>query len=233
MLKPLFFLTLLLETLSLTARAATAASWPSNFVQNISVQFRVVIPGVTASNGLSATVNKLSIDTKQTIQAIGLATTNTFSSEAQLVGVERIYYYYTNIVVTTNKGKVMTNNYVYGSPGYPAFQIRDGKKVVDVTKFITFTTLSTSYPTSFIKNPQGGYPSYKSYSIQSIAISNAFLTLSGQAFVETDVVNVTVAPGVVVWATDDYWTSFTGTAASSEGSGVLQGVLTGTYLRLE
>jgi hypothetical protein len=233
MMKKLFALIALLETLSVTARAATATSWPTNFVQNISVQFLVVIPGATAANGLSGTVDKLTIGTKETIQAIGLATTNSFSGKAQLVGVEPLYYF-TNMVVTTNKGKALTNNYVYGFPGNPAFQIRDGNKVVDVTKFITFATLSSNTTlASFVMNRQGGYPSYKSYSIQSIAISSAVLTLSGQAFVETDLVNITVEPGVVVWATDDYWTSFTGVATSSKGNGVLQGVLTGTYLRLE
>jgi len=232
MMKKLFVLIALLEMLSVTAHAA-AAPLPTNFVQNIRVQFLVVIPGAKAANGLSGTVNKLTIGTQATIQAIGLATTNIFSDKAQLVGVEPLYYF-TNMVVTTNQGKVLTNKYVYGFPGNPAFQIRDENKVVDVTKFIAFTTLSTNTtPASFVMNRQGGYASYKSYSIQSIAISNAFLTLSGQAFVETDLVNITVEPGVVVWATDDYWTSFSGVAASSEGNGVLQGVLTGTYLRLE
>jgi len=233
MMKKLFALIALLGTLSVTARAATATSRPTNFVQNISVQFLVVIPGATASNGLSGTVSQRSIGTKQTIEAIGLATTNSFSGNAQLLGVAPLYYF-TNMVVTTNKGKAVTNNYVYGFPGNPAFEIRDGNKIVDVTKFITFTTLSSNTTlANFVMNRQGGYPVYKSYRIQSLAISSAVLTLFGQAFVETSLVNITVKPGVVVWATDDYWSSFTGVATSSEGNGILQGVLTGTSLGLE
>ena len=92
MLKPLFFLTLLLETLCLGAgpgrdRGVLALEFCPEHQRAISGGH----PQRDSLQWLSATVNKLSIDTKQTIQAIGLATTNTFSSEAQLVGVERIY----------------------------------------------------------------------------------------------------------------------------------------------
>jgi hypothetical protein len=228
MIKRLFAFFALVEVLSLTASAAAPTALPTNFIQNISLQFFVVVPGKTAANGLSGTVSNLTISTKEAILAIGLATTNSFSAKAQLLGVAPLYYY-TNVVVTTNKGKAITNNYVYGFPGNPAFQVRDGTKIVDVSRFITFNTLSSNtFLSSFTMNRQGGYPSYKTYSIQSIAISSAFLTLSGQGFVETSLVNINVKPGVVVWGTDDNWTSFTGVANTIVADGILYGVLTGT-----
>jgi hypothetical protein len=236
MMKMLSVLLLLLGALSLTTQAATSSAatpLPTNFIQSISLQLSVVAPGKMATNGSSSTVSNLTISTKEAIQAIGQATTNSFSAQAQLLVVAPIAYY-TNSVVTTNNGKAITNSYVYGYIGNPAFQIRDGTKVVDVSQFITFTTLnSNTYIASYNVNRQGGYTSYKTYRVRSIAVSNTALAFSGQGFVESPSVFITVKPGVLVYGYDDNWTSFTGVAANGVLNGILQGTINATYLKLE
>ena len=236
MIKILSSLLVLLEAFSLTCQAATAspsAPLPTNFVQTISLQLFAVAPGKVSADQLSGTVSNLSINTKEAIQAIGQATTNSFSANAQLLVVAPIGYY-TNAVVATNNGKASTNTYIYGYIGTPAFQIRDGTKVLDVSQFITLNTLnSNTYIASYNQNRQGGYTAYESYRVRSITVANTALAFSGQGFVESPLVNITVRPGVVVFGYDDNWTSFTGVAASGLVNGVLQGTIKATYLRLE
>ena len=83
MIKKISALLLLLEAFRLTAQAATpsTSSLPTNFIQSISLQLVAVTPGKsTASSG---TVSNLTITTKEAIKAIGQATANRFSEQAQ------------------------------------------------------------------------------------------------------------------------------------------------------
>ncbi len=221
----------LLGVLCATANASTAL--PENFVQKITLQMSFVGPGKTASNDLSATVTSKTITTAEVIDSIGEVTTNKFSSSAQLLAITPITYY-TNPVVTVSKGKSVTNLYVFGYLGNPAFEIRDGAKVVDVTDFITVTTVNSStYIASYAKTTTGNYTSFKSYRVRTISVSNTALAFTGQGFVESPLVSVTVKPGIVVLGADDDWTSFTGVAGNPLFNGIIQGTLSATYERLE
>jgi hypothetical protein len=217
--------------LCVTANASTAL--PANFVQKITLNLSFVGPGKTASNELSATVTSMTITTAEVIDSIGEATTNKFSSAAQLLVITPITYY-TNPVVTVSKGKSVTNLYVYGYLGNPSFEIQDGAKVVDVTEFITVNTLNSStYISSYVETATGNYTSYESYRVRTISVANTGLAFSGQGFVESPLVSVTVKPGVVVFGVDDNWTSFTGVAGNALFNGILQGTISATYERLE
>jgi hypothetical protein len=231
MIKKLFAPFVLLGALSVTANAGMPL--PATFIQNITLQLSVVAPGKTAASLSSATVSNLTINTMNAIEAIGEATTNKFSATAQLLAVAPIVYY-TNPVVTVSHGKSITNLYVYGYPGNPAFQIKDGTKVVDVSGFINVTTLNSStYIASYALNSTGGYTSFKNYRVRSISITNSALAFSGQGFVETPLVNVPVKPGVVVVGWNDDWTSVTGVASNGQVNGILQGVISATFERLQ
>ncbi len=206
---------------------------PTTFIQRITLDLSVVAPGKTATNGSSATVSNLTINTLDAIEAIGEALSNRFPATAQLVAVAPISYF-TNPVVTMSRGKSVTNLYVYGYPGNPAFQVRDGTNVVDVSEFINVTTAnSNTYIASYALNKTGGYTSFRSYRVRTISITNSALAFSGQGFVETPLVNVTVKPGVVVVGWNDDWTSVTGVASNGEVNGILQGTISATYERLE
>jgi hypothetical protein len=203
-----------------------------NFIQNISMQLSAVGNGSTSANGNSATIATLTVTTKQAIEGIGIATSNTFSANAQLLAVAPIYYA-TNMIVTTNNGKRITNSYVFGYPGNPAFQVRDGTRIVDVTPYITFSTLNNNYIGSYTMTPTGGYSAYKQYRVRTMTVSATGVGFSGQGFDESPAVIITVQPGVVILGYDDNWSSFTGVANEGSTAGVLQGTLSATFQKVE
>lgn len=212
------------------ASAATSATLPTNLIQNISLQLSLVAPGQTSSTG--QTVSNLTVNTKYAIQALGATLKKTFSANAQLVSVVPLYPY-TVSIVTTNKGKAVTNNYTYLYTGNNAsIQIRDGATMVDVTSFVTISSLNTSYIASSSMNRQGNYTAFKQYRVRSISVNAPPYSFSGQGFVESPLVSIPVG-SAIVWGYDDNWTSFTGVASNASGEAVLQGTISATYEKLE
>ena len=94
----------------------------TNVVQNLSVQLRGVRPGgpVTNHSLVVTGIDRAKISTRQIIEALGVATGNTFSSPARLV------------IVTPVGG------------GESAVQVRSGTNSVDVTGFFSHQQMSES-----------------------------------------------------------------------------------------
>lgn len=94
----------------------------TNVVQNLSVQLWGVQPGGPVTNRAVVTtgVARVKIDTRQLIQALGVATGNSFGTPARLV------------LVTPLAG------------GDSAIQVRDGSRSLDVTGFFSHSQLSES-----------------------------------------------------------------------------------------
>jgi hypothetical protein len=108
----------LLKTMVLSILLAAAAIPPAqaqrtNVVQNLSVQLWGVKPGgsVTNQNNIANGIASATINNRQVVQALGVATVNRFSNAAKLV------------IVTPLIG------------GVSAVQVRDGNNKVDVSQF--------------------------------------------------------------------------------------------------
>ena len=232
MIKHLFALLLLLKAVSISA-IATPPPLPTNFIQKITLDLTVVTPGKTAANGLSATVSNLTLNAFAAIEAMGEATGNRFTANAQWVCVNPIFWI-TLTNVTKVGGRSVTNVATYGYlAGTPMFEIRDGAKVVDVTAFINVSTINNTYIASYTEPKLGDYTAFKNYRIRTISVTNSALAFSGQGFVESPLVLVTARPGAVVFGNNDDWTSVSGVADNGIINGILQGTISATYEKLE
>jgi hypothetical protein len=147
----------------LTVLAAQAQTSQTNVVQNLSIQLSGVeqvtpvavpqiVPGSVHTNGgpilLLPSAAAVRVDTRQVIQALGLATSNTFSSTGRLV------------VVTPLGG------------GVSSIQVRDGSNTVDVTGFFLHQQLSNVVSNSFPKWKFGNVTETE-FSIQEFALQDS------------------------------------------------------------
>lgn len=122
----------------------------TNVVQNLSVQLRGVQPGgpVTNRSRITTGLSSAKIDTRDVIQALGLATSNLFSRPARLV------------LVTPLGG------------GESAIQVRSGSNRVDVTRFFLHTQVSAVVSGS-VSNTVTHRTVGLDYSIQRFALRDA------------------------------------------------------------
>jgi hypothetical protein len=111
----------------------------------------------------------------------------------------------------------------------------DGTQAYDVTSFFTFTTVNDVLNpiASATVNKAGAFTSYVSYRIRTVAISQGPITFSAQGFVKSPSLFLHPAPNVLIYAYDDDWTSVTGLGTLGNESGIVQGTITATYLKLE
>jgi hypothetical protein len=123
----------------------------TNLVQELGIQlFGFSQGGVTHfGSTVETNVNIVRVDTRQIIQALGVATLNSFSSTSKLV------------VVSPLDG------------GTPSVQVRDGNKTpVDVTDFVVLQAVTGSINNS-VFNTKTGRGSIVSYEIARFALQDA------------------------------------------------------------
>jgi len=125
---------------------AQAIADQTNLVQTLNIQFVGIGQGgaVTNKNTVTTSVETFTLGTQQVINALAVATGNTFSSNAKLV------------LVTTVGG------------GGTWFQIRDGNSQADVSSFFTYD--QSSSVGSSQTNLKTGRSTSTEYSIQQLAL---------------------------------------------------------------
>ncbi len=139
----------LLTATLLAIGAAQAYADQTNLVQNVSIQLFGVRQGRTVTNGnlVSTGVDVVRLDTRRVIQVLGEATGNTFSQMSRLV------------MVTPLNGDSAI------------FQVRDGDRKVDVTRYLVYEQLSDSVQ-SLQLNLRTGRSLGVAYSIQRLALQD-------------------------------------------------------------
>jgi hypothetical protein len=146
----------MIQTFKLTAPVAAvflglaafqAQADHTNLVQNVNIRLLGITQGGTRTNGVfvTTTVSTVRVGTGAVIGALGAATGNSFSDQAQLVAVTIL-------------------------PDGPAYiQVRDGSNDVDVTGFFSHESLSDSVSTSVL-NTGTGRSAETDYSIQRFTL---------------------------------------------------------------
>lgn len=122
----------------------------TNLVGNLSIRLLGFKQGgtTTTRNTTTTSVNRVRLDTRDIINALGTATGNAFSDAARLVLIRPFSY------------------------GYPTIAIRDGGNSFDVTGLVLQDRLSDSVGSSTINNRSGRYVA-STYSIDRLTLQDA------------------------------------------------------------
>jgi len=147
----------LASTIVTIMHSTGASAAQTNAVQFINVQLTLLTQGdyetnKPATNDVSATVQRTTIDTKDVISWLGTATTNTFSSHAKLVRVKHF--------------NAVTNE--------TTIEVRDGTNTppVDVSAFFANSTSAVTVDASIV-NTATGLVTGKQFEVFHLVLTNA------------------------------------------------------------
>lgn len=204
--------------------AAQAQTSQTNLVQNLSIQLSAVEQAGPVAVPLSDRIWEqrpgnpfpplisvaVTVDTRQIIQSLGAATTNTFSSGSKL------------FFITPMDGST------------PFIQVRDGSATVDVTKFFSLQTMSEVIRNSSIRQNSTRVTETDS-SIRQLALRNSsgYPALAVQFVVSGFATVTSTSPDGIAFQPRDTFINASGTGTNSGQYLVLHGFIRLFGTRLE
>jgi hypothetical protein len=221
------------------ARAKPVPAYPTNAVNNLSIQLTITTQGSTTTNKsglLVQAVNSSTINTKAVIAAIGEELGVNFSAAAKLEVVKPLFYttnYSTNVVANKTTITVLT----IGSNTNASVVVVDGATVTDVPAGSFTSSESNMVVSSTTTTNTDLTETQTTYDLETFSFTSPALSFTVRGFDVATLNYYKIEAGVYAADTTRALTSACGTVTLKSVAGTLNGVcqgqITTTFAKLE